>query len=107
MIEYRTDDRRPGIVYTIERNKEAVDLSEASAVNARIRLCNTTTTLFNNELTPVTDGSDGKYLLQFTDGQLADDGDYEGEFKITWSAGITETAPGYFYITVITAFTDP
>ena len=106
MTTYRTDDRRPAIVWTIRRDGVAIDMSGASAVNARIRPVGSAVTSFKNELTTVTDGSDGQYLLSFTANQLATAGEYEGELEITWSAGVYETAPGIFYISVVDGFAD-
>ena len=105
-MRYRTSDRRPAIQFTIKRDGTAVDVSGASSVNARVRPVGSTLTSFQNALTAVTDGSDGQYLLSFTANQLATAGEYEGEIEITWSAGITETAPGLFYISVVTGFAD-
>ena len=106
MITYRTADRRPGIVFTFKRDGTALDLSGASEINARVRPVDSSLTSFKNALTAVTTGSDGAFLLAFTAGQLATAGEYEGELEITWSAGVTETAPGVFYISVVTGFAE-
>ena len=106
MIVYRTDDRRPGIVFTLKRDGTAIDLSGATSVSARVRPVDSSLTSFKNELSQVTDGSDGQFLLAFTASQLATAGEYEGELEILWSAGITETAPGLFYISVKTGFAE-
>ena len=106
MIVYRTGDRRPGIVFILKRDGSAINLSGATSVFARVRPVDSSLTSFKNELSQVTDGSDGQYLLAFTTGQLATAGEYEGELEILWSAGVTETAPVLFYISVKTGFAE-
>lgn len=107
MSSFAQNDRRPILTFTIKRNNVALDCSTATAVYARVRLRGSTTTLFKNTLTAVSDGSDGQFQLTFTASQLATAGEYEAQLEILWSAGVTETAVELFRFPVDAKFADP
>lgn len=107
MSIYSQNDRRPVITFTIRRDGAALDVSSATAVYARVRLVDSSATLFKNTLTNNSDGTDGKMDLEFTASQLATEGEYETQLEILWSAGVTETVPNIFRFPVDAKFAEP
>lgn len=95
----KQNDTWPPLVAILSNQDGPIDLTTAAQVKMYLR--GTTVTI--NGTCSITNAAAGEVTYTWAVGDLAVNGNYDGEFEITWASGKKETVPndGYFSFTIL------